>query len=76
VGSHSLTVLDCLLSRGCVEKIIACAAEIRSTLYLLEARAQFDGREHAGTPSMAATSTLTSSMSVGGRSTSDLRDGR
>jgi hypothetical protein len=56
----------------------ASAAEIRSALDLLEARAQFDGPErlvHIRTAEHEGPSFSTSPMSTGAPSTSDLRGG-
>ena len=54
----------------------ASAAEIRSALDLLEARAQFDGvRSTSASRNMADAFISTSLMSSGGPSTSDLTDG-
>jgi hypothetical protein len=53
----------------------ASAAEIRSALDLLEARAQFDVRSTSALRNMADAFISTSLMSNGGPSTSDLTDG-
>ena len=56
----------------------ASVAEIRSTLDLLEARAQFDGPSravHVASPSVADTSMSISLMSAGAPSTLALMDG-